>query len=116
MHAALHVALKDLEQMPENMSKSLYLLTDGSPYHSKINGGNIPEYFLRQVIRKEIDNARKKSINVHALIIGSNTIPDFACRIMFGKDRYWHKVKKQQVGEDLFKLITNGFKKYLARV
>ncbi len=113
MHSAVHVVSTQLRtQVPANMAKRLFLLTDGSPCHSG-SSGLMSEGMLQSFVAKEINLARQHGVQVYTIIIGPYAIPDADCRKMFGAPRYWKKTSTGEVGDALSRLVLENFTKYL---
>lgn len=113
MNAAINVTTAHLhKKVPAGMAKRLYLLTDGSPAQAKVDGGYISEVFLRKLVAKEIEVARRHAIQVYTLVIGDG-IDEKECLQMFGPRRFWRKVATTEVASALAHLVLDDFQKYL---
>lgn len=116
MNSAINVAANHLwRKMPAGMSKRLFILTDGSPVHSRVTGHGIPEFLLRQFVANEIRKARKHGIEVYTLVIGEHAIEEDKCLQMFGAKKFWNRVGKEQIGTVLLSLVLRNFTRYLRR-
>lgn len=114
MHSAINVAVTHLwRQMPASMAKRLFLLTDGSPCHTKINGGHLPEAMLRDFVAKEINLARRHGIQVYTIIIGQHSIEDDDCKRMFGPRQFWRKTETSEVYKALCEIVLTNFTRYI---
>ncbi len=114
MNAAVNVAATHLwKKMPTGMAKRLFLLTDGSPVHTKISGGQIPEFMLRQFVAKEVRDARKHGVQVYTIVIGQDAIDEDKCLQMFGPRQFWRRVSHRGVGSALANIVLANFSKYI---
>ena len=115
MHSAVHVVSTRLRtQVPASMAKRLFLLTDGSPAHTKTTGAQLPGWMLQSFVAKEIKLARQHGVQVYTVVIGQDSISDAECKKMFGERRYWQKTGTADVGDALSKLVLANFSKYLS--
>lgn len=115
MNSAIHVVVKKLwRQVPASMAKRLFLLTDGSPVHTKTTGASLPEWMLKKFVAQEVENARKHGVQVYTIVIGENSIADDDCKKMFGPRQYWKKSEPALVYKDLSDLVIANFKKYIS--
>ena len=116
MNAAINVATGHLwRKMPAGMAKRMFLLTDGSPVHTKVTGARIPEFMLRQFVANEIKKARQHGIEVYTIVIGEHAIDDERCLQMFGQRKFWTRVGRDRVGLSLLTLVLRNFNRYLRR-
>lgn len=116
MNAAINVATSHLwRKMPSGMAKRMFLLTDGSPVHTKVTGARIPEFMLRQFVANEIKKARQHGIEVYTIVIGERAIDDERCLQMFGQRKFWTRVGQDRVGLSLLTLVLRNFNRYLRR-
>lgn len=116
MNTSLHVALKYLHtHVSDHMTKRVFLLTDGLPTQFKTAGGVISGIFLQKLVRKEINEARKKGIEVYTFVLADkDVIPDDAALTMFGPRHKWDRItNKKQIGDSLVKLVTREFVSHL---
>ncbi len=117
MHSAVNVSVTHLwKHLSPGMAKRLFLLTDGSPMHTRVGGGGFSPEYLRQLVAKEINTARQHNIQVYTLIIGSDSIPDDDCKKMFGASRFWKKTERvgqNSVDRVLARLVLENFTKYI---
>lgn len=124
MNSAIHVGVRHLMSRPVGMAKNLFLITDGSPVQLKTDrtkNGHfqaIPEFLLRQFVKKEINWARQKGIGVYTLIIG-HQISDEDALQMFGPRKYWRRVSHGDGPESLARvlpqLVMENFTRHLKR-
>lgn len=116
MNAAINVATGHLwRKMPSGMAKRMFLLTDGSPVHTKVTGARIPEFMLRQFVANEINKARQHGIEVYTIVIGEHAIDDERCLQMFGQRKFWTRVNRDRVELSLLSLVLRNFNRYLRR-
>lgn len=116
MNAAINVATGHLwRKMPAGMAKRMFLLTDGSPVHTKVTGARIPEFMLRQFVANEIKKARQHGIEVYTIVIGEHAIDDERCLQMFGQRKFWTRVGRDRVELSLLSLVLRNFNRYLRR-
>jgi hypothetical protein len=114
MNSAINVAVTDLwRRMPASMAKRLFLLTDGSPCHHKVNGQGLPEWMLRSFVAKEINLARQHGVQVYTIVIGEHSIEDDECKKMFGARQFWRKTEQSQVYKELRDLVLANFTRYI---
>lgn len=118
MNTALHVGIQHCRRQPSGMTKRLILLTDGAPFQQKIDSGRkIPEFLLRQFVRKEVMAARAMGIDVITLIIGGY-ISDEHANYMFGSRKKWRRVVSDpsspaSIDRVLTALMLDNFTKFL---
>lgn len=119
LHIALRVAIRDLSAGSE--AKQLIVLTDGAPLYAGLNHRVIAEKQLRLFVREEVHTARRRGINVTALLIGDTRagklrfdVSQKDLAFMFGSERYWKCVDEHKFGADLIKAVSNSFVSYLS--
>jgi hypothetical protein len=119
LHIALRVAIRDLSAGSEE--KQLIVLTDGAPLYAGLNHRVIAEKQLRLFVREEVHTARRRGINVTALLIGDTRagklrfdVSQKDLAFMFGSERYWKCVDEHKFGSDLIKAVSNSFVSYLS--
>lgn len=118
MNTALHVAVQHCRRQPAGMSKRLIMLTDGAPFQQKVDTGRtIPDFLLRQFVRKEVLTARALGIDVITLIIG-NCMTDEHANYMFGSRKKWKRVttdasSQASIDKVLTALMLENFTKFL---
>jgi hypothetical protein len=119
LHIALRVAIRDLSEGSD--SKQLLLLTDGAPMYAGMNHRLVAERQLRLFVREEIHTARRRGINVTALLIGDTRagrvrfdVNNSDLSFMFGSERYWKCVDEHRFGDDLIKAVSSSFMSYLS--
>lgn len=116
MNTAINIAIQHQHRyVAEGMAKRMFLLTDGSPLQTRINGGLIHPEALRRFVANEVKKARTRGIQVYALVIGEHAISEEDCTKMFGPRQYWRIVQNNDVGKVLSELVIDNFKKYLTR-
>lgn len=118
MNSALNVAIHHLwKHMPTGMAKRLFLLTDGSPCHTKIGSSSgLPTQLLQQFVANEISQARQHGIQVFTLVIGQHAITDNECKKMFGPTQFWKKVESDgpnSVDKVLTRMVLDNFTRYI---
>ena len=114
MNSAVNVVVTHLwRRMPASMAKRLFLLTDGSPMHTKVNGQGLPQHMLQAFVAKEIQLARQHGIQVYTIVIGENSISDEECKKMFGDRRFWRKTEGTNVYKELRDIVLANFTKYI---
>jgi hypothetical protein len=114
MNSAINVTVSHLwKRLPSSMAKRLFILTDGSPCHTKTTGGHLPEWMLQGFVAKEIALARKHGIQVYTVVIGQHAIEDKDCMKMFGPRQFWRKTERGEIYKDLSNLVLANFTKYI---
>lgn len=114
-HTGIHIATKYLSaSVPAGMDKKIFLLTDGNPTQFATGGASLPKEALQKFVRKEINNARSKNIQVYTVILG-NEITEEAALEMFGPQAFWRRVPVAQVGQALLELVLKEFVRFLRR-
>lgn len=119
LHIALKVAVRELLEGTE--VKQLLILTDGEPMYVGANHRPVPERQLRLFVREQILFARKRGINVTALLIGDRKkngavrfpVSRETCKFMFGLERYWKYIDDRRLGEALVSAVSDSFVSYL---
>ena len=117
MNSAINVTVSHLwKHVPAGMAKRMFLITDGSPCHTKIGGGGLPTHLLQQFVAKEINLARQHGIQVFTLVIGEDSITDDECKKMFGPTKFWRKTSTtgpNSVDKVLTKIVLENFTRYI---
>ncbi len=116
MHSALRVTTRHVSRnVPSGMAKRIFLLTDGSPFHTKVGGGMLNENMLKAFVAKEIRWSRSHGIDVYTIIIGSGISDEDALK-MFGNRKFWKRATgsgEESVDKVLTGLVMANFSKYL---
>ncbi len=112
--AGIHTATKYLSShIPAGMEKKIFLLTDGNPTQIKA-GGDVPRERLLMMVRKEVNIARSKGIQIYTVILGDE-ITDKDALDMFGSRAYWRRVPPVQIGQALLEIVLREFVRFLRR-
>jgi hypothetical protein len=72
-------------------------------------------------VRERVQFARRRGINVSALLIGDKMpggdvrfdVSQKDMQFMFGSERYWKCIDEGRLGEDLVQAVTSSFLTYL---
>lgn len=110
LHLALRVCNKFMEAGAE--AKQIICLTDGFPTHISKKGNAYGTKTLTAFVRDEVRQARRKGINVTGVLIGQE-VRDDMLSFMFGPPSNWRRMPKKDFGNDLVRLVSASFVKYL---
>jgi len=111
MATAIRVAVNWLSTGYEK--KHLILLTDGEPDHDDVLDGSTSPHFA---VQRELKRASKMGIDATTLVIGDG-IDDASCRMMFGHDRHWKRVRSAKkfsaLTKTLVDMVSSSFVRHL---
>jgi hypothetical protein len=110
LHLALRVVTRFMESGAE--SKQIICLTDGWPTHVSKKGHSYGTKTLSTFVREEVRLARRLGMNVTGVLIGKDAKDDLLS-FMFGSETNWKRMSEKDFGDELVRLVSTSFVRYL---
>ena len=112
LHIAIRIAARHLGETDD--LKQLVAITDGVPIFTNTKDYITIDPRLIDATRREVMAARSKGIIVTGLVIEKQAPPSQLFK-MFGANRNWRYLEKQNLGSGIIKTVTGSFVNYLKR-
>jgi hypothetical protein len=110
LHLALRVCNRFMEAGAE--AKQIICLTDGFPTHVSKKGNAYGTKTLSGFVREEVRHARRLGMNVTGVLVGRD-VGDDMLSFMFGPTTNWRRMPEKSFGDELVRLVSTSFVKYL---
>lgn len=110
LHLALRVCNRFMETGSE--AKQIICLTDGFPTHISKKGNAYGTKTLSTFVREEVRHARRVGMNITGVLVGQD-VDDATLSFMFGPTTNWRRLPEKRFGDDLVRLVSTSFVKYL---
>lgn len=111
LHVATQLAIREL--LRGKGVRHLFMLTDGCPDFSALNGGIYSPSAMRDMTRKAVVQGKRVGVNTTGVVLGSS-VTDADMTSMFVSERQWARFDDaERFCADLFNLVLSNFGAYL---
>lgn len=118
LHTAIHLGAQHLMEGSEY--KQLFVVSDGEPHFFKRDGDQMSTRMLLDFVRNEVQFARRKGIQVTAVLLGERVggvvqaeMDSASMEYMFGSRKSWRIMDEAGFDRDFVRLVSDSFLSFL---